>query len=278
MAQAFTIDRSESIPTHQIDSVTELLAFLEGDQFTHSKRTRLYKDAPVTVFRGQPKYEESPLLPKLLREPKSFDLTDETMWPPYPDVQNLELAFLDEFRRQSPQFLQTAPQYDLDWLALGQHHGLATRLLDWSASPLTALFFAVEAGSPQDDPVDAVLWIFTGKRLQDEYIPKTIQQIGEYVDANGIRLYFPSYISERFVAQQGCFTVHSLSGMYKLPLEENLKIEENKPQYTLYKINIPYGKRNTIRDELNALGVSHASLFPDLDGLCKNLNSWFGIA
>jgi hypothetical protein len=122
-----------------------------------------------------------------------------------------------------------------------------------------------------------VLWIFTGKRLDTEYSQKSIQQIGEYVDINGIHLYFPPYISKRFVAQQGCFTVHSVKGMYKLPLEENLNLQEHEPQYTLHKITIPYEKRVPIKDELNALGVSHASLFPDLDGLCRNLNSWFSI-
>lgn len=84
----------------------------------------------VSLYRGQAQDEAWPLLPKLFRPPNTVKLVTE-----------VEEKLLDRFKNESPYLLPSKPDNDWDSLSLGQHFKLPTRMLDWSANPLTALFF-----------------------------------------------------------------------------------------------------------------------------------------
>jgi hypothetical protein len=83
----------------------------------------------IRLFRGQARDKEWPLLPKLFRPPNTVE-----------QVRKFETKLLSKFKNDSPYLLPTRPTNDWDWLSLGQHYSLSTRLLDWTANPLTALF------------------------------------------------------------------------------------------------------------------------------------------
>src|SRR5882762_8533598 len=63
---------------------------------------------------------------------------------------NIEKALFDQFKREALPFLAARPQNDWEWLALAQHYGVPTRLLDWSESPSVSLFFAVWGNDDED--------------------------------------------------------------------------------------------------------------------------------
>jgi hypothetical protein len=189
--------------------------------------------APNTVYRGDCD-QGQPLIPHVGRtEP----------------LLRAEATLFADWKRQAVQF---EPLPDDDWacLALAQHYGLATRLLDWTSNPLVAAFFAV-AGK---DPGDVIVWAFTAK---DE----VSETDADPLSFNGVALYRPRALAARIARQGAAFTVHG-------PPDEPVSGRHGK----LGRLIVTEDYRARLMRELALYGISHASLFPGLDGLSQFLN------
>jgi len=181
-----------------------------------------------------------------------------------------EKRILADFKRKSVPLLPCTPANDLEWLALAQHHGLATRLMDWSENPLAALWFAVRNSPENVDDVlqPGVVWCL--KVPEDRILPREPPHEIEMdvFEAKKSMVYRPRHISPRIAAQAGWFTVHHYETK-----SERFGAFEWHPIFkgNLTKINIAGQYFATFRKALGSMGINNATLFPDLVGVCDQI-------
>jgi len=162
-----------------IKSLVDYTIFLDQKCSEHEK----------ILFRGQP--ADKPLLPRFLRE--DLSLKSRSV--------KTETNMFEEFIIRSRPFLKIEPQSECDWLALAQHHGMATRLLDWTRNPLAALWFAVRDSGKEKY---GVVWAFA--LLESK--PLEVTKVENPFEIKETKVFQPTHISNRFIAQAGWFTIH----------------------------------------------------------------------
>ena len=155
--------------------------------------------------------------------------------------------------------------YEWDWLALAQHYGLPTCLLDWSADAEVALYFAV--ANREYDCCDGAIYIFQDPTAIARNAPLNgIQNVRRY------RAYRHSHFTDlRVKRQKGELT---LQPDRTTDLSEQLGGDKRQK---LEKIIIPKERKAEIRSSLRDKEITHSFLFPGLDGLCRQIRSELGI-
>lgn len=241
----------------QLTSVGEMIALLANDK---PNRERLW-------FRGQ--------------ADRAWDLA--------PSLSRLggveaELTLFKRFKQNALPFVSDRPQTEWEWLFVMQHFGLPTRLLDWTESPLVALYFAVHDSTPDVDQVDAALWVLLPMELNksSKLYSNYHSDIPGFGDDEHLDGYLPSAVAKqaiglgpiaavamrnnpRIQVQQGVFTVCHRD---IVPLNG-----ADNPQY-IWRYIIPAGAKAQIKAELELLNLSKLSLFPELANVSEHARSF----
>jgi hypothetical protein len=168
-----------------------------------------------------------------------------------------ELQLFEEFKRVGLPHVQNGKMTDdWDWLFIAQHHGLPTRLLDWTFNPLVAAFFACEGSA-------------TGKR-DGEIIAVRIDDVGLLAggdrdaspfDIETDRFLYPAVVAPRIGSQRGLFSIHPAPA-------KAWRLAGKTDRFTL-----PGEIKPFLQDYLYGMGIDSAMIMADLDGVARNL-SW----
>lgn len=285
-----------------VDLVEQLRAWTSGQQW---------------IFRGQINVRDKwPLVPKIAR-PNLLDEVlktqfgwkdgkatqndgkgniSETVFPdfcPPPDIDRFE-----EWCRRA-RAVQSLPTNHWERLALAQHYGLATRLLDWTRNPLVALFFAIVEGDEQGlyggvyallapEKVDPDLpFADYGRASTNPDLLAGLQAATNPAAFHKVAMYEPPPFDRRMLQQAAVFTYHVEP---TIPIEGkavNKPVSETgsaqwtadpgatKTGTTLVEFIIAPEYKRTIRSGLATFGIRYDTLFPDLDGLSREFNYGF---
>lgn len=154
---------------------------------------------------------------------------------------------------------QNLPHNDWERLAMAQHFGLATCLLDWTYNPLAALYFCC---SELPEAAGAVFCYDPDAFVDFESVP-----LNEDLQCCGAG-YIPRSISSRILNQRAVFSVHA-------PANQAIEI---KPHYylgdhpNLVKLVVPAALKGDLLEMLDTYGINASTLFPDLLGLSAHIN------
>ena len=189
-----------------------------------------------------------------------------------------EWEFFRRFQQNAAAFLSHTTLSEWDWMLYMRHYAVPTRLLDWTESPLVALYFAVENRSSR---TDGIVWCLDPERLNDlagfgrriycagidpeldDYTPRSIKTAPPATDYRPVAL-ITARAFPRLVAQQGVFTVIH---------RRSTTLEAIDDDALLSRVRIPADARAPIRNNLNELGVHRLTLFPELQSVTTRLTS-----
>jgi len=186
---------------------------------------------------------------------------------------------------------------DWDTYYLAQHHGIPTRLLDWTESFTSALFFAFDNWDGKTTPA---IWLLQpcllnetfldwygmlGPERQDEmsiFLPRFIAGLrplkkadkdGYVYDNRRPLAIYPKWANHRIAAQQGMFTIH---GRDPQSLPKQIKAVGKDPRDHIARVNLKGFKKDKVYSELAMLGIRRSAIYPDMDNFVQELKDSHG--
>ncbi len=247
--------------TQEVNTIDELLQFVSTLYEKHGLRL---------WYRGEENASLT-LVPSIQRSQKRIDA---------------ERYITNDFYIRARQILDNPPEKHnyASWVSLMQHYGLPTRMLDWSQSPLVAVFFATETYKQTPD-IDACVWVLAPGLLNEregfgnciypidadttqEMLLPAFKHAHHNPELKGKILACSSTENNlRMYAQHSNFPVHNSPDRLEDICDENM----------LYKIIIPCERKEYFIESLRVFGITQGAIYPDLDHISSDLKDSYGI-
>jgi len=236
-----------------IDSFEKITSFPKYIEVVSQISEEIASENMTALFRGD--RDKKDLLPRIATIKNVGNIPD------------LEKALFDEFKRQSYRYLDRVPQNNYEWIALAQHHGLPTRLLDWTENLLVGLWFCVANGPKGKE--NGVVWIYAVEK--DDYV--NLEEDKPF-EIEKTKVFCPNQIDDRIGSQHSWFTVHKYMDQKKkfIPLNKNATYKKR-----VFQVVIANSLFVKFKESLILCGINQNTIFPSLDGLCQYLKDKNGI-
>jgi hypothetical protein len=190
-------------------------------------------------------------------------------------------------RKALPLVGDRTPTNDWEWYFLMQHYRAPTRLLDWTDAALVALYFALTSWSPQSSkhgriarpavwalnpfklnggPPVGPPWIGATNYLPAPYSESEVPQKPIAID--------PSFTAQRMLVQHSHFTLHGRDFRSLNNVRQELHLERDLIQLV---VDCDEDGIDYLKQQLTILGVTETAIFPDLEGLARELRFEYGL-
>lgn len=198
----------------------------------------------------------------------------------------VERFITNDFYIKAKQIMSNPPEKHnyAAWVAIMQHYGLPTRMLDWSKSPLIASFFATETYKEKPE-TDACVWVLAPMKLnesqgfgnciypndadttQEMLLPAFKHNHHNHELDNKILACSSTDSNLRMYVQQSNFTVHN----------SLMQLQDICDEETLFKIIIPAERKEYFIKSLRVFGITECAIYPDLDHISRDLKHTYDI-
>lgn len=254
---------SEEIKENHIPEIT----ICSWSDFNRQIKTLKYRE---WVYRGQSNYKW-PLQTSLFRAFNDvYQLRNQNSRLSEKIAKNsYEQRLIENFKTNAHLFINDLPSYDdnLEWLAVMQHYGAPTRMLDFTYSPYVALFFSITNGSS-----DSTIFCFNKRELnggvyKDEK-NESIFKNQLLKEDSYLQIYDPQKTNQRLHNQQGLFVVPSNN--YE-SIDEIITNSDREYWDSGHKYVIPKTLHYEMIENLKKMNITSSIIFPGIEGYTQSL-------
>ena len=245
--------------TQSIESVPELLSSLKQQQVPRAQ----------TFFRGHAD-ENWTLTPAVGRfKIKPPDGQKEVGWRENYEI-DFEKQLLTAFKTKAYPYIDFVPRNDFEWLLLAQHHGVPTRLLDWTANPLVALYFAIDSLPDKTACLIQVRNPETSRYIDviakpTEIFLATSPDFDMFTGILSTFFFSAPHYHKRYTNQSSVVSLH-------------YNPKDEYKQQNIVKYSIPANCKEPLKEELRTIGINHTFIYQSLDSIARDIMNDFNSA